>query len=236
MSKNSIRTIAAILAGGTGSRLGAGLPKQFIEVGGRTIIEHTIDRFEDHPMIDSIVVVMHASYIGQMEALVAKNGWEKVQTVLPGGSERYDSSLAAIRTFSDHPDWNLLIHDAARPMVSARIITEVIMALDKYRAVDVAMPATDTIIEIDESGTLLKSIPDRNRLRQVQTPQGFKVGLIQKAYETGMSRADFTATDDCGTVARYLPSEPIFVVAGEPTNLKVTYQNDLILLEGLLSK
>ena len=230
-----MKNIVAVLAGGTGSRLGGGIPKQFIEVAGRTIIEHTVDVFEDHPMVDGILVVMHSDYISQMEALVHRNGWEKVMKVLPGGQERYDSSLAAIRACGEmFGDCRLLIHDAARPMVSHRIVTEVIMALDHYKAVDVAMPATDTIIETSADGHRLVAIPDRRRLRQVQTPQGFHLETIRQAYENGLQRDDFTATDDCGTVARYLPGEPIYVVDGDPANLKVTFKEDLILLEHLL--
>ncbi len=233
-----VRNIAAILAGGTGSRLGGGLPKQFIPIAGRTMIEHTVDVFEDHPMIDAIVVVMHANYIGQMEELAQKNGWSKLIAILPGGQERYDSSLAAIRAcrerFSDKD--NILIHDAARPMVSHRIITEVIMALDRYRAVDVAVAATDTIIGTSPDGHLLADIPDRRRLRRVQTPQGFRLSTIAQAYEEGLKHDDFAVTDDCGTVARYLPDEPVYIVEGDPINLKVTYREDLILLEHLLGE
>jgi len=161
------------------------------------------------------------------------NSWTKVRKVLKGGKERYESSLAAINAYSDFPNYNLIFHDAVRPLINDRIINDVINALQKYNAVDVAVAATDTIIQVDDSGEIIENIPNRKYLRRGQTPQAFKLDTIRKAYEIGLSDPNFVSSDDCGTIVRYLPSEKIFVVQGEESNMKLTYKEDTYLLDKL---
>ena len=148
--------IAVILAGGVGTRIGGGIPKQLLPLGdGRSILEHSIDAFESAPCIHRIGIVMHADYIAQAQQLILRNTWQKVVWVIPGGHERYESSLNAIRhirkTFADKIDCaniNILLHDAARPFVSQQIIQDVCNALQQHEAVTVAIPATDTIYQV----------------------------------------------------------------------------------------
>lgn len=223
--------IAVILAGGSGSRIGGTLPKQFLCVAGKKIIEHTIDVFENNYLIDEIAIVSKKEYVADVERIVKTNQYHKVKKILTGGKERYDSSLAAISAYTNDDD-NLLLHDAVRPLVNDRIINDCIEALKTYRAVDVAIKTTDTIIEVGDDNTI-KSIPLRASLRNCQTPQCFKRGIIRRAYELALQDPHFVTTDDCGVVHRYLPNEPICVVAGEVFNLKVTYAEDLLLLEKL---
>lgn len=224
--------VAVILAGGSGKRLGGELPKQLLEVAGRTILEHTIAAFEQNPDIDEIALVCHKDYIEDMRRIVQKAGFLKVRRLLLGGKERYDSSLAAIRSYDDD-DCCLLLHDCARPLVSQRIISECVASLREYDAVDVAVPATDTIIEIDDQGRLAR-IPMRSHLRNVQTPQGFRRRTIRRAFELALADPAFQATDDCSVVFRYLPEVPIKVIEGETTNVKVTYPSDLEFVERIL--
>jgi len=224
MTKN----IAVVLAGGVGKRLGNSLPKQFLEIAGKMVIEHAVDAFEQNTHIDEIAIVSNALYLSKMEEIVQKNRWKKVKKILRGGKERYDSSLSAINAYQEE-DVNLVFHDAARPLVSQRIIDDVTEALHHYDAATVAMPSADTIIEVD--GDFIKDIPDRSRLRRVQTPQAFKIGTIRQAYDIALKDPDFKVTDDCGVVKRYLPGTPIFVALGEESNMKLTYQEDTRLLE-----
>lgn len=225
--------IAVILAGGSGTRMGTGtdIPKQFMKVAGKKVIEHTIDVFEASPLIDEICIVSKSDFINDVENLVVANQYKKVKKILHGGKERYHSSLAAINAYTNDDD-NLLFHDAVRPLVSQRIIADCVEALKKYNAVDVAVKTTDTIISVDEK-ECIDFIPDRTKLRNGQTPQCFKRGTIRKAYELALADPDFTTTDDCGTVRRYLPNEPLFVVNGENSNMKLTYVEDLFLLDKL---
>ena len=226
-----MRNIAVVLAGGSGTRLGNDTPKQFLKVAGKQVIEHTIDVFENCALIDEICIVSKPDYVTEVEELVVKNQYKKVKKILNGGKERYDSSLAAINAYTDD-DANLLFHDAVRPLVNERIIKDCIEALKDYNAVDVAAKTTDTIISVD-ANECIDFIPNRAYLRNGQTPQCFKRGTIRRAYELALADPNFVTTDDCGTVRRYMPEEPIFVVAGENSNMKLTYLEDLFLLDKL---
>lgn len=228
-------TVAVILAAGSGSRTGLSTPKQFLLLGGKTVLEHSVQTFHNHPGIDQVVIVTAPEFIDKVNQIVAANRWGKVTAVLPGGKERFDSSMAAVRHFSGNPELVMLFHDAARPLVSERIITDTIKALEHYDAVDVAIPAVDTIVKCDEAGTVMESVQNRNLLWRMQTPQGFRQRTIQEAYRIALKDPQFTATDDCGTVLRYLPEVKVGIVRGSERNIKLTYADDLSLLEFLLS-
>lgn len=225
--------VAVILAGGVGSRLGASVPKQFFQVAGKTVIEHTVDVFERNGRIDEIAIVIHPLYVDFMEQLTLKNTWKKVTRILKGGEERYFSSLAAIRAYEGVPDACLIFHDAVRPLIGQQVIHAVTDALQRYNAVAVAVPATDTIFQVNPEGTLITDIPSRKLLRRGQTPQAFRLHTISKAYGLALRDPHFVCTDDCGTVIQYLPDEPIYVVPGEESNLKLTYKEDAFLLDTL---
>ena len=224
------RNIAIILAGGVGSRLGMSTPKQFFKVAGKMVVEHTIDVFERNLHIDEIAIVSNPALVADFENIVLRNKWRKVKKILKGGAERYYSSLSAITAYQNE-DANLIFHDAVRPLVSQRIIDDVVKALDTHRAVNVAVPSADTIIEVD--GDFITNIPDRSRLRRGQTPQAFDRQLIAEAYEKALKDPNFRTTDDCGVVRTYLPEEPIFVVRGEESNMKLTYREDTYMMDKL---
>ncbi len=226
------RNIAIILAGGVGSRLGLSTPKQFFKVAGKMVIEHTIDTFEHNPHIDEIAIVSNPAHVGDVENLVLRNGWKKVKKILKGGKERYDSSLSAINAYKDSTEEvNLIFHDAVRPLVSQRIINDVCEALNLYDAIDVTVPAVDTIIEAEADH--IAAIPDRSRLQRGQTPQAFKLSVIAEAYERALSDPKFKVTDDCGVVVKYMPEVAVHLVAGEESNMKLTYKEDTFLLDKL---
>ena len=224
------RNIAIILAGGVGSRLGMSTPKQFFKVAGKMVVEHTVDVFERNQRIDEMAIVSNPMLISDFENIVLRNKWRKVKKILKGGKERYDSSLSAIRAYQDE-DVNLIFHDAVRPLVSQRIVNDVIDALKEHRAIDVAIPSADTIIEVDRDD-YITAIPDRSRLRRGQTPQAFDRQLIACAYEKALKDPDFKTTDDCGVVRRYT-DEPVYVVRGEESNMKLTYREDTYMLDKL---
>lgn len=230
-----METVAVILAAGSGSRTGLSTPKQFLPLGGKTVLEHSVQTFNDHPGIDQVVIVTSPEFISKVQGIVKDNNWTKVTAVLPGGKERFDSSLAAVRHFSGNPDLVMLFHDAARPLVSARIISDTLKAMETFNAIDVAIPAVDTIVQCDAAGTHMESIRDRRLLWRMQTPQGFRQKTIEEAYRIALQDPEFTATDDCGTVLRYLPNEKVGIVRGNERNIKLTYADDLPLLEFLLN-
>ena len=228
-------TVGVILAAGSGSRTGFSTPKQFLPLGGKTVLEHSIQTFHNHPGINEVVIVTAPEFIDKVKGIVDSDKWTKVTAILSGGKERYDSSLAAVRHFADKPDTVMLFHDAARPLVSERIITDALKAMETYNAVDVAIPAVDTIVQCDAQGTHMESVQNRNLLWRMQTPQGFRQEIIQEAYRRAFMDPGFTATDDCGTVLRYLPDVKVGIVRGSERNIKLTYAGDLSLIEFLLS-
>ena len=244
-----MKNIAVILAGGTGSRMGSSVPKQFMPLAGRTVIEYSIETFCNHPAIDEVAVVVHPDWRGRMEEIVASGRKEKLKKIIDGGSERYMSSLNAIMAYIDEPDdTNLMLHDAARPFVSAEIIDRVVAALKHHEAVGVAVPSTDTVWEVhpDMSGELIVNsekceiprfvarIPERRLMWRAQTPQAFRLPLIRDAYQRALQDPQFQATDDCGVVRKYMPGTKITVVEGSDSNLKVTTPQDLAALEQIL--
>lgn len=231
-----ITNIAIILAGGSGQRFGSALPKQFLPLAGKTVIEHSIEAFEQCANIDEIAVVMNADYLPQMQEIIDRNGWKKVRKLLPGGAERHFSTLAAIKAYENCSDIHLIFHDAARPAVSQRIIEETVTALQTHPAVAVAIPATDTVFEVTDDGNFITAIPSRKRLRCAQTPQAFRIDVIREAYRKALQDPHFTSTDDCGVLLKYCPEVPIFIVAGDTANQKLTYPEDTIMLERHLSQ
>lgn len=229
MTKN----IAIILAGGSGQRFGADLPKQFMKVAGKSLLEHTIDIFERSVQIHEIAIVINENFTREAEQIVNQNQYSKVKKILLGGKDRNGSSLAAIKAYDGTgSNLKLIFHDAVRPFLSERIIHDVVEALEKFNAVDVAIPSTDTIIQVNENNTI-SNIPNRNMLRNGQTPQAFKLETIKKAYELAALDPNFKATDDCGVVLKYLPGEAVYVVQGSENNIKVTYELDLFIADKL---
>jgi 2-C-methyl-D-erythritol 4-phosphate cytidylyltransferase len=227
-----LRTVAVVLAGGTGSRVGFEVPKQLLKIAGRTILEHTVEALQSCPEIDEIIVMMTPTFISEAEQiLMGRTGLSKLTGVLPGGDDRNASTRAAIAVLGDE-ECNVLFHDAVRPLLSSRIVTDCITALQTYQAVDVAITSADTIVRVDDNDHI-SEIPDRSRLRRGQTPQGFRLSTIRRAYELAAQDPDFHATDDCGVVVRYLPDVPIRVVPGDEQNMKVTYAVDLFVADKL---
>jgi 2-C-methyl-D-erythritol 4-phosphate cytidylyltransferase len=225
-----LRHVAVVLAGGTGQRVGLHIPKQLVKVAGKTILEHTLDVFEDAEDIDEIVLLMAPGFLAEAEAIVGSTH-PKVTTVIEGGETRNDSTRIALAALGED-ECNVLFHDAVRPLVDHRIISDCVAALRTYQAVDVAIPSADTIVVVDERGCIAH-IPSRETLRRGQTPQAFRLSVIRRAYEIGFADPDFHATDDCGVVLRYLPDVPIFVVDGTDQNMKITQPIDIFVADKL---
>lgn len=230
--------VAVILAGGVGTRVGLDIPKQLIKVAGHTILEHTLATFDAHPMVDEIIVMMAQGHLDAVHTIVRDGGYTKVTQVLEGAETRNGTTQRALdaiysgATAGDPDNIKVLLHDAVRPLLSAHIIGDCFAALDNYDAVDVAIPSADTIIEVDENN-VISNIPPRANLRRGQTPQAFKAGVIRRAYAVAAGDPDFQATDDCSVVLRYTPEVPIWVVAGEERNMKVTEPIDVYLADKL---
>jgi len=225
------RTVAVVLAGGIGVRVGLGIPKQLIKIAGKAIVEHTLEALDASPHVDEIIIMMNAAAIGELDHLLDNDRFAKLTRILPGGETRNDTTQLAIAAI-DGDDTKVLFHDAVRPFIDDRIIEDCVRALDDYDAVDTAIPSADTIIQVDEN-RLITGIPDRSMLRRGQTPQAFRLGTIRRAYEIAANDPGFKATDDCGVVFTYLPDVPIYVVDGTAENMKVTEPIDVHIADKL---
>src|SRR5215218_131817 len=226
-----MRTVAVVLAGGVGARVGLDIPKQLIKIAGRPIIEHTIDVLSASPLVDDIVVMMTPGYLDEVRAIVRRGGYSKVSQILEGAQTRNGTTARALAALGDE-ECNVLFHDAVRPLVSQRIIADCVAALTQHEAVDTAIPSADTIISVDDADTIDDVLP-RAVLRRGQTPQGFRLSVIRRAYEIAERDPDFVATDDCTVVLRYLPDVPIAVVTGHERNMKVTEPIDVYIADKL---
>jgi 2-C-methyl-D-erythritol 4-phosphate cytidylyltransferase len=227
-----MRMVAVVLGGGVGQRLGAGKPKQLLTLGGQTLIERCVAAFEQAPGVDEILVVMARGFTDEVKGLLAEGGYRKVSEVIEGGATRPDSTRVALAAITGE-DCGVLLHDAARPLVDQRIIADCVAALRVHDAAGVAVPASDTMV-ITENG-VMRSMPRRESLFRCQTPQCFRLSVITRAHELAAADPGFAPTDDCGVVLRYLPDVAVHVVAGSERNLKVTYPQDLVVAEALLS-
>ncbi len=226
------KNLAIILAGGTGSRMAGDFPKQFLTLAGKTILQYSIEKFENHPHIHHIFLVSHGKFLNQVEKIVHESGHQKVIKILTAGQTRQESSRIGVTAAAPGEYENVLVHDAARPLVSKKIIDEILAALDTYAAVNIAVPSPDTIIEINDKN-LVKNVPDRKYLRRVQTPQGFKWDLIQKAHLLALEKGITDAPDDCSLILTFKLAD-IYVVEGSPLNIKITYPQDLHLAKNYL--
>jgi len=229
-----MRTVAVVLAGGSGERFGTPVPKQLLPLAGRPMIEHSVAAFERAPAVDQILVVMTAGHAGQVRDLLAAGGYAKVGKVIDGGPTRAGSTWCAITELGDD-ECDVLFHDAARPLVSQQTIADCAAALADHRAVGVAVPSSDTIAVVSDG--VMTAIPRRDSLARCQTPQGFRLSVIRRAYQLADADpafGDLPATDDCGIVLRYLPELGVHVVPGSERNIKITYPRDLAIAEALL--
>ena len=227
-----LRNVAIVLAGGTGARVGLSIPKQLVKVAGKPIIEHTIGLLNASPLIDEVVVLMTPGHLDAVHDILRPGAYPKVTRVLEGAETRNATTQRAIDALGDE-ECNVLFHDAVRPLLSQRVIADCIDALDEHEAVDTAIPSADTVIQVDETGRTIDEVLERGRLRRGQTPQGFRLSVIRRAYEIAAGDPDFQATDDCTVVLRYLPEVPIAVVRGEDRNMKVTEPIDVYIADKL---
>lgn len=229
-----MRNVAVVLAGGVGARVGLSIPKQLVKIAGRTILEHTIDALHGHPEVDEIIVLMTPGHLDAVREIVTTGNYTKVSQILEGADTRNGTTQRALDALGEE-ECNVLFHDAVRPLVSRRIVSDCIATLDTFAAVDTAIPSADTVIQVaDRDGTdVISDVLQRSALRRGQTPQAFRASVIKDAYRLAAQDPDFTATDDCTVVLRYRPDVPIAVVDGDDRNMKVTEPIDVYLADKL---
>lgn len=226
----SPKNIAIILASGSGARFRSETPKQFLKLAGKRVIEHTLDCFQFHAGIDEIIIVTSREQVALMEEIVLRGNYSKVSRVLLGGETRQASSAAGIAAIKGDAH-KVLVHDAVRPLLDAETIDRCLMALEYFDAVDTGIPSPDTVIRVDKD-SCIADIPDRDQLRLGQTPQAFRAGLLRKAHELARNDSQMKVTDDCGLILHYGLGK-VHVVAGDTSNIKITYPSDIYLADRL---
>lgn len=225
------KNVGIILAGGSGARFGGSVPKQFVKLAGKLVIEHTVDVFQKSSHIDEIIVVTRADYSSVIWELAQKNHWSKLQKVVDGGDDRFGSTHSALTALQNEDGAvKVLFHDAVRPLVSEAILKRCVDALDIFKAVDVVIPSADTLVQVDDAGCIT-SIPQRTLMRRGQTPQAFRLETIRAAYKNAITTGRREFTCDCGVVRAMLPGTEVITVEGAESNLKLTNPSDLFMAE-----
>lgn len=227
--------IAIIFAGGSGVRMGAGVPKQFLEINGKPIIIHTLQLFQYHELIDKIYISVLEDYIAYMEDLVEEYHLRKVVKVIPGGETAQDSIYNALITAREEnpEDSIVLLHDGVRPFVSYEVITDNIRSVEKYGNGITCTPCFETIM-ISESGDTVDKVPYRKETFAGQAPQSFYLKDIIAAHDVVRSRPEgYENMVDACTIIRSQGIEA-HMVTGNRGNIKVTTPEDVYMFRALL--
>ena len=235
MDENSVYGV--ILAGGTGTRMGnVEKPKQFMELGGKPIIVHTVEKFIMNTEFCKILVLTPKQWIKHTEDLLRKYVPKDERIlVIEGGASRNDTIMNAIAYIEKEgklsEDTIIVTHDSVRPFVTHRILEENIRYAKEYGACDTVIPATDTIVE-STNKKMISNIPDRSTMYQGQTPQSFRAKQLKEIYESLTKEEKEILTDACKILV--IKGENVHLVDGEESNIKITYPYDLRVAEALL--
>jgi 2-C-methyl-D-erythritol 4-phosphate cytidylyltransferase len=216
----AMRTTAIIVAAGSGSRFNSDIPKQFLEIDGKTVIAHTIERFQAAPSVDSIVLVLAADHTFD------PSPFSKISSVVAGGSTRSRSVSNGLEAADDAEI--VAVHDGARPLVTVDEIERTIAKAKESGAACLVAPVTDTIKSV-RGGEIADTL-DRDKLRRALTPQAFKADVLRRAFEN--ADLDGPATDECYLVEKL--AHPIAIVEGSSRNIKITHPEDMIFAKVLL--
>ncbi|NPD45701.1 MULTISPECIES: 2-C-methyl-D-erythritol 4-phosphate cytidylyltransferase [unclassified Lentimicrobium] len=225
-----MKNYALILAGGSGNRMQEETPKAFLEINQKYLIEYSILKFSEHPQIDKIILVVPKDYLKITEELVKNKKYQKVSAVKQGGTSRFESSRIAVNTVEEDQS-KVLIHDAARPFITHKIISQCLESLEQFDALNLLSPISDTLIQLQDN-QIIGNV-DRALYRQAQTPQSFQLNTIKKTHEAALSDDIETITDDFNLVLKYQTGTCSWV-EGNRMNFKITYPEDLELARLLL--
>ncbi len=222
-----------IPAAGMGRRMGAAVNKQYLQLGGHSILARTLELFEGHPAVSRIFPILPAAEINYFKEQVLRGcRLSKLGGIVPGGKERQDSvrnGLQQLQLLGTPPDCVVLVHDGVRPLLNPELISALIdIAVLKGAAV-VGVPVKDTLKEVENE--LIVATPERSRLWQVQTPQAFRFELLFRAYQKA-AEDGFAGTDDASLVERL--GTQVVMVEGDYRNIKITTPEDLLIAEALL--
>ncbi len=220
---------AIIPAAGRGKRIGASVPKQFLEIQGRPLLHHTLTVFASCKLIDYVVLVMPRTDVDEMGEDWL-NKYEIVREVVVGGEQRQDSVYNGFNSLEEGTDI-VVVHDGVRPFTTPQMITATVEAAQQHGAAITAIPVSDTVKQAADG--FVKQTVSRDGLWRVQTPQAFQCGLLQQAFKKA-KKDSYYGTDE-GSLVEYL-GERVKIVPGSELNIKITRKEDLVLGESLLSR
>ncbi|UCG50646.1 MAG: 2-C-methyl-D-erythritol 4-phosphate cytidylyltransferase [Candidatus Latescibacterota bacterium] len=224
------KTIALIMAAGTGERFEGSVPKKFYTLLGRPMIVWATECFAAHAAIDSITIVAAPGEEERVGEIVETHRLHKVDRIVPGGQTRQESVWLGLETFDSFAE-TVLVHDAARPCLTHALVDRVLDALKRDEAVVPAWPVVDTLVR--EEGEAVDAVLDRVHISGVQTPQGFRTSLLVRAHRKARARG-FSSSDDGSLV--FALGENVRTIPGERTNIKVTFVEDAVIAEAILEK
>ena len=223
---------AAVLAGGSGLRMGGNMPKQFLSVADRPIIIRSIEAFLESGSVDKIFVAVSADYLDYTKELIAQYLGEADITVVVGGKNRNETLLNVLYSIDNISDDDVILtHDAVRPFIDKRIIDENIAAALEYGACNTVVPAIDTILRSSD-GRFIDSVPVRSEIFHAQTPQSFGVKKLLSLYENLSDEEMEKFTDSCSVFLS--AGERVFLVTGDRNNIKLTYPEDMERAENII--
>lgn len=225
------KTTAILLAAGKSERFGNDTPKPFFLLKGKVIYQYSLDILLDHPQIDELILVFPEDLLSAEKKKLKKEKSAKTIHLIAGGGTRFESVQNALNILDDSVE-NVLIHDAARPFISTKLINNCLKQLEKNSAVSCAIKSTDTLVLTENS--LAKSYPERNKIMRLQTPQAFKTELLKKAYSLAEKEGKTNFTDDSSLI-HYCNLAPVFLIPGTEKNIKITYPSDMLLAEHILN-
>lgn len=224
MTESSIKKYAIIVAGGSGTRMNAPVPKQFLKLEGRPVLFHTISKFEESNLNINIMLVLSSEQLPYWEQLCSEYNFHPKITIAESGETRFHSVKNGLSLLDE--EGIVAIHDAVRPLVSIKTIATAFKAAEMYGNAVPAVPLNDSIRQIDST---LSIALDRTKYCIIQTPQCFSLGIIKKAYQQDYK---YTYTDDATVVEAI--GEKIHLIDGNPDNIKITTPKDLVIAEALL--
>lgn len=227
-----------VLAGGKGTRMQSDIPKQYLELDGKPLLYYSLRAFEESDVAWVVLVTAEGEEEYCRKELVERYGFSKVVAITAGGAERYASVWNGLRGLQEAADRfpadQVLIHDGARPLVTAELINRLVRETEQFGACVAGMPVKDTIQMTNEQGVITLT-PKRESLWIAQTPQAFEFSLAYDAYRRLMEESEIQVTDDAMVVGLYHDVE-IQMIRGSYTNIKVTTPEDLVLAEAFLRK
>lgn len=224
-----MKCIAIIPSGGIGSRFNSPIPKQYVEVLGKELIAYTIDVFQRSPLIDEIIIPADESYFTLLNQIIDKYNFFKISKIVKGGKERQDSVYNGLTSKNFEPNDLIIVHDAARPLLSDALLENAIMSAKKYNSIVVAIKARDTLLKADE---IVDGYVDRKNIYYAQTPQIFRYNILIDSFKLAIAE-NFVGTDESMLVKR--AKNDVKIVEGEFYNFKITTKTDLELLKKIYS-